>query len=449
MEADSYSSIILLFFDIHFFPVSMQAIAGILVFILLLIVSALISGSEVACFSLSPVNIEKLKSSTSKRAYYLLELLERPQRLLATILITNNFVNVGIVILSTLFFVYDTSGDATKFAIIDFSATPTAGVLFQVVVVTFLLLLFGEIIPKVYANQYAMRFSSFMAYPLLVLEKIFRPISTFLIKSTAIVNNRIQRKQNISIDDLSDALALTSGALKEDKKILQGIVSFGNIPVKSIMKPRVDISAIDSSEQPDIQKLCKTVSEWGYSRIPVYDETFDNIKGILYTKDLLPHLEKQDSFDWLELLRPPYFVPETKKINDLLEEFQSKKIHLAIVIDEYGGTSGIVTLEDILEEIVGEISDEYDEDEIAYSKLDDKNYIFEGKILLNDLHKIIGTEADIFDDIKGDADTLAGIILEMIGDIPQKNQIIDYRNFSFQIVAVDNRRIKKIKVTLK
>lgn len=448
-DADPYISAIMTFTDVRFFPFNIGIVTGILVLIFLLCASALISGSEVACFSLSPANRMSLRQKESKRNTYLLQLIGKPERLLATILITNNFVNIGIVILSTLFFVYEDE-PITSLAMVDFSANPALGFFFQVGIVTFLLLLFGEIIPKVYATYFRMRFALFMTYPLFILERVFRPLSSFLIYSTSIVNKKFQKKQNISMNDLSNALTLTENAIKEDKEILKGIVKFGNIEVKGIMKPRVDVIAIDIKENPGLSEIRQIIAESGFSRIPVYNGTFDDILGILYIKDLLPFLDKENvEFDLKELLRPPYFVPESKKINDLLGEFQAKKIHLAIVIDEYGGTSGIVTMEDILEEIVGEISDEYDDDEVSYAKIDEKNYLFEGKVLLNDFRKVISTPDDFFDTIKGDADTLAGLILELKGDIPHKDEIIKYREFTFKIEAVDKRRIKKIKVTIK
>ena len=421
------------------FHFSYGVIIGFIIMILLLIASAFISGSEVAFFYLTPSNINILKEKVSRTNNLILKLLNTPERLLATILIANNFVNVGIIILSTF----------VTISFVDFSYSPAIRFVLQVIIITFLILLFGEIIPKIYATQYAMRFASFMAYPLFFLEKIFRPISFFLIYSTKIVNKKFsQAKQNISIDDLSQALDLTSDEIKEDKKILKGIVKFGNTNVKEIMKSRVDIVAIDIKTTPNLSGLLPVIIESGYSRIPVYSENFDNIKGILYIKDLLSHIHKDDSFRWESLIRAPYFVPETKKINDLLEEFQSKKIHMAVVIDEYGGTSGIVTLEDILEEIVGEINDEFDDKQIKYSKLDDKNYIFEGKTLLNDFYKIIQSDDNIFDDIKGDSDTLAGLILEIKGEIPKIYENIISKNFVFKIESVDKRRIRRIRITI-
>ena len=408
--------------------------------VVLLGASAFISGSEVACFSLSPSNIRTIKEGDSRREKYLKQLLDTPQQLLATILIINNFVNVGIIILSSFI-----TG-----ALFDFASYEKLGFLFQVIFVTFLLLLFGEIIPKVYANQYAMRFAFLMTLPLYVLEKLFRPLSSVLISSTSVVLKRLQKKQmNISMDDLSEALDLTENSIHEDKDILKGIVNFTDLNVKEIIKSRMDIVAIDVEDSPKLSDIVKVIIDSGFSRIPIYEGSLDNIKGVFYSKDLLAHLDKDDTFDWRVLIKAPYYVPETKKINDLLEEFQTKKIHLAIVIDEYGGTSGIVTLEDILEEIVGEISDEYDEEQDAFTKIDDNTYLFEGKIMLNDFYKIVGVSNDIFDKVKGDADTLAGLYLELKGYIPQKDDETVYEQFTFIIEAVDKRRILKIKVLIK
>jgi gliding motility-associated protein GldE len=287
----------------------------------------------------------------------------------------------------------------------------------------------------------------FMAIPLLILEKIFRPLTALLTLSSSFVKKRtMTRHSKISMDDLSDALELTSDELDEDEKILKGIVNFGNINVSAIMCSRTDVTAVDIKS--GFSEIIPVIISSGFSRIPVYSESFDNVKGILYAKDVLPYMDNPEIFKWQSLLRPPYFVPETKKINDLLKEFQVKKNHMAVVIDEYGGTSGIVTLEDILEEIVGEITDESDEDEVLYRKLDDRTFIFEGKILLNDLYKVLGLEDDPFEDVRGESETLAGLILELTGEIPEKDQVVKYRNFSFMIESADRRRIKQIRVEI-
>ncbi len=448
MDTDDPSSLASLAdIDLTFYSFSLSTLIGLAIFFILLFASALVSGSEVAYFSLRPADLSQLKKRKSGRADLVLKLINIPEKLLGTILVANNFVNVGIVILSTLFFVYDPSSQPGSFALINFSNHPVLGFIFQVVIVTFLLLLFGEILPKLYATHYGTRFALFMSIPLNILEKIFRPVSAILISSTSIVKKRImKKKQNLSMDDLSEALDLPTTEIDEDEKILKGIAQFGNIDVKEIMKPRIDVFAIDI--HTNFSELLPQIIESGYSRIPIIEGSFDNIKGVLYIKDLLPYLQKTDTFKWQSLVRHPYIVPETKKINDLLKEFQSKKIHMAIVVDEYGGTHGIITLEDILEEIVGEISDESDEDEAVYTQLDENTFIFEGKTLLNDFYKITNSKFDIFDEIKGEADTLAGLILEIKGQIPKKNETLTYLHFTFKIISVDSRRIKKIEVTL-
>jgi putative hemolysin len=421
--------------DIIFYPFNAWIGFGLLGLVLLLIGSALISGSEVAFFSLSPADKNYLEKKDTPTSRVVLHLLEKQERLLATIVISNNFINISIVILSTL--IID--------SLIDFSNSPALGFLFKVVIITFLLLLFGEILPKLYANINPVRFSIIMSYPINLLGKVFHPASSLLIRSGILFYHKVSStKENLSIDDLSQALDLAAPSLKEDRKILKGIVDFGNKAVTEIMKPRIDVVAVDTST--GMNKLISVIIESGYSRIPVFAETFDDVRGILYVKDLLPHHHKGDSFKWQTLIRPPYFVPETKKINDLLKEFQTQKIHMAVVVDEYGGTTGIVTMEDILEEIVGEISDEFDLEELYFSKLDDRNYIFEGKTPLNDFYKILNLDQDIFDEIRGDADTLAGLILEFEGEIPGKNKKIIYKQFEFKIESADNRRIKQIRV---
>ncbi len=413
------------------------SILAILIVLILLVGSALISGSEVAYFSLSPTDIQDLENRSSRNSRAVLELLRKPERLLGTILITNNFINVGIVILSS--FVMN--------KLIDFGSSKTLQFLVQVVVVTFILLLFGEILPKLYANLYSSKFAQFMAFPLKFSGKLFYPISSLLIYSTSMVNRRLARKkQNISMDDLSEALELTTENISEDKNILEGIIKFGNIDVREIMKARIDVVSADI--KTNLDELISIAIDSGYSRIPIYDKTFDNVKGILYIKDLLPHIQKSKNFKWQSLIRPLYYVPENKKIDDLLNEFQTKKIHMAIVVDEYGGTSGIITLEDIIEEIFGEITDESDEDEVYFEKLSDYEYLFDGKIMLNDLCKVLETEDDIFEPVRGDADTLAGLILELKGDFPDRGEKTSFRNFEFTIEAVDKRRIKKIRLMI-
>lgn len=419
-------------------PLTTGALVGMAVIVILLFISAMVSGSEVAFFSLTPNHINSLKEKTTKKNQLVLKLLDKPERLLANILITNNFVNVGIVIIAT--FVTST--------LFDFSDNQVLGFLIQVVVITFLLLLFGEIIPKVYANRFASRFARRMSAPLLVLDRVFQPLIFILIRSTRLVNRRLAKKgQNISMDDLSEALYLTSGVVEDEKEMLEGIVRFSNLEVSEIMKPRTDVTAVDI--QTDLNALIKVIIDSGFSRIPVFEETSDNLKGILYVKDLLPYINKQDRFNWQKLIREPFFVPETKKINDLLKEFQIKKIHLAIVVDEYGGTEGIVTMEDILEEVVGEITDESDEAEEFYRRIDPGTIIFKGKTLLNDFYKVTELDDQLFDDVKGDAETVAGLILELKGGFPRINEVLQCKNVKFTVLAMDKRRIKEVKVSLK
>lgn len=437
-DSEPYQNFGLIFTILRPESFDVGVIIGFVTILFLLIVSALVSGSEVAFFSLLPTEIEKLRDQGTKKSKRILACLDQPDRLLATILVANNFVNVGIVVLSTFL----------TAQIFDFGNNQALGFAIQVVVITFLILFFSEILPKVYANRFAVAFARFTAPGLLALNKVFWPISAILIQSTQIINKRLQKKKdNISINELSDALELTEVSLTEEKNILKGIVKFGNIDVCEIMRSRVDVVGVEL--ETNYRSLLEIVNESGYSRIPVYEESFDKIVGILYIKDLLPYLNQKDDFDWHKLIREPYFVPESKKIDDLLKEFQLKHIHLAIVVDEYGGTSGIVTLEDILEEIVGEITDESDAEELTYQKIDDNTIIFEAKTFLNDFYKITGVDDDVFDKVKGDADTLAGLILELRGEIPEKNDLLSYKNFVFEVLEVDNRRIKSIKATIK
>jgi gliding motility-associated protein GldE len=395
------------------------------------------SGSEVAFFSLRPEDIEKLKINRAKKAAMVLKLHDLPDKLLSTILVVNNTVNIAIVLLAAFL-------SSRTF---NFSSNPVMGFIIEAVGITFLLLFFGEIMPKVFASRNQIPMALFMAYPMSFLETLFKPVSSLLILSTSFVKKRgAARHTNISMDDLSDALELASDDINEDEKILKGIVNFGNINVSEIMCPRIDVTSIDI--KLGFNKVKSIIIESGFSRIPVYAGSFDSVKGILYAKDILPYTNSPDNFKWQALTRPPHFVPETKKINELLKEFQFKKIHMAVVIDEYGGTSGIITLEDVLEEIVGEITDESDEDETMYRKIDERTYIFEGKILLNDFFKIIEIEDDPFEEVRGESETLAGLILELTGEIPQKGQVIKYRNFIFRIESADKRRIKEIHVEL-
>lgn len=399
----------------------------------------MISGAEVALFSLTKSDLEDENLQDKKQIQILSKLLARPKKLLATILVANNFINIGIVILFAFLGNY-------MFANI---TSPVAKFILEVVVVTFLILLFGEILPKIYASRNNLKFSTFMAYPLRVLDVLFAPLSLPMRSITLGIHNRLgKQKSNISVDQLSQALELTSeyDTTKEEQKILQGIVSFGNTDTKQVMQPRIDVFALNV-EQPYDQIIPDIISN-GYSRIPVYKENMDTIIGVLYVKDLLPYID-QKNFDWTALLREPFFVPENKKLDDLMAEFQEKKVHLAMVVDEYGGTSGLVSLEDIIEEIVGDISDEFDDEDLIYSKLDDKNYVFEGKTALKDFYKIIKLEDDtLFEDNKGEAETIAGFILENSGGFPKRNSKINFENYMFTIEALDKKRIKRVKITL-
>lgn len=414
-----------------------EALIGIVIICLLLLCSAIISGSETSLFSLGPNEIGKVEKMEHKKDKVILSLLKTPKVLLAGILIGNNVVNLAIVILSS--FIIN--------KIFDFTDFPVLGFFIQVVLITFIILLFGEIIPKVVASQLPLQLARTLARPVSVMIKALKPLSLLLVKSTNFIDKRIKKKEyNISMDEISDALEITKHDIsrEEDRKILKSIVKFGDIDVKEIMKSRLDITAI--SYDINFTEVLKSVTECGFSRIPIYKDSIDNISGIIYIKDLLPHLNKTQSFLWQNLIRQPYFVPESKKINDLLQELKARKIHMAIVVDEFGGTSGIVTLEDIIEEIVGEINDEFDSDELVYSKINDNSYIFEAKTQINEFVKIFELEGDFFDTVSGEFDTLAGLLLELKGEIPVKNDKIVFKQFVFQIESADKKRIKRIKV---
>lgn len=417
---------------------------NIAVLMLLLLCSALISGAEVALFGLSQTDIKELQDKKSTKGTILLKLLERPKKLLATILIANNTINIGIVLLFSII------GD-TLFASINHIVFGLVSVRFllEVVVATFLILMFGEILPKVYANRNRMSFSFFMAFPLRILDFIFSPLSLPMRSSTLFLFQKLgKQKSNLSIDQLSQALDLTShgDTTKEEKKILEGIVTFGNTDTKQVMRPRIDIFALN--EQMKFPEVLTEIKKNGYSRIPVFGDNIDTVKGVLYVKDLLPYLDRK-TFNWISLIREPYFVPENKKLDDLLAEFQEKKNHLAIVVDEYGGTSGLVTLEDIIEEIVGDISDEFDDEDLVFSKLDDFNYIFEGKTPLKDFYRVIRVaDNKIFEDNKGESETLAGFVLEKAGSFPKRGEKIFFESYTFIVEGMDKKRLKQIKVTL-
>ncbi len=406
---------------------------------LLLLCSALISGAEVALFSLKRNDVEEGLEQKSKRIEIIAKLLESPKKLLATILVANNFINIAIVILFAFL------GDL----IFESITNPQIKFLVEVVVVTFLILLFGEILPKIYASRNNLKFATFMAYPLKVLDVILSPISLPMRSVTIGIHNKLgKQKSNLSVDQLSQALELTSqeDTTTEEHKILKGIVSFGNTDTKQVMRPRIDIFALKIEQK--YLEIMPEIIENGYSRIPVYRDNMDTIEGILYVKDLLPHIDRKQ-FDWTTLLREPFFVPENKKLDDLMAEFQEKKVHLAVVVDEYGGTSGLISLEDIIEEIVGDISDEFDDEDLMFSKLDDNNYVFDGKTALKDFYKIIKLEDDtVFEENKGEAETVAGFVLEISGSFPKLNSKINFENYVFTIEAMDIKRIKLVKFTI-
>jgi len=430
------------FFNISFNPIDLKIIVLIFVLFVLILLSALISASETAFFSLSPSEINSLKSEKSKKAKNILILLAKPKHLIANILIANNFINVAIIILFA-FIIKN---------LINFNNHKILIFVFQTVIITAVLLLLSEIMPKIYASYNALNFSKKIINFIMFIAFIFNPLAVLLVRTSSLIDKRIARKDyNISIPELSKAIEITTKKAEneEDQQyILQGIVNFVDIEVREIMKSRMDIAAVEL--ETNFNNLLMFIQQAGYSRIPVYKGTLDNIVGILYIKDLLPVMEESESYNWKNLLRPAFFVPENKKISDLLKEFRENKIHMAIIVDEYGGTSGLITLEDILEEIVGEIMDESDEidNEILYTKINDNTFIFEGKTSINDFCKIVNIEENLFDEVRGEADSIAGLLLEIEGEIPPKNKEIQYKNFVFTIEAVDKRRIKLIKVNI-
>lgn len=435
MDPDPFSYYITL-------SIGFSTLFGLVAFVFLLIASALISGSEVALFSLKPTDFNQ-SDELSEKEKTLIELLDRPKKLLATILVANNFINIAIVLLySSLTSVLFSTKTNIVFGINLFFVL-------DVVVVTFLILFFGEILPKVYANRNNVHFAQFMAFPLAFLDKLITPLSIPMRNTTRFLEKNFgKQKSNLSIDQLSQALELTreEDTSKDEKKILKSIVSFGNIDVKQVMRPRLDIFALDERER--FGEVISKIMENGYSRIPVYKENIDEIQGILYIKDLLKHFNEKE-YKWQKLIREPYFVPENKKLDDLLNEFKEKKIHLAIVVDEYGGTSGLISLEDIIEEIVGEISDEFDDEDILFSKIDQSTYVFEGKTTLKDFYHILKLENEqesLFEDYKGEAETLAGFVLEIAKSFPRVNQVFNFEKYTLTIEALDQKRIKQIKV---
>ena len=412
---------------------------SIIVLFVLLFLSALISGAEVAFFSLSKVDLDEAANGKSKKKQIVAQQLEKPKKLLATILIANNFINILIVLLFAYIGEYFFSGmvsSALRF-------------ITEVILVTFLILLFGEVLPKIYANRNAMKFASFMATPIKILNTTLTFVSIPLLSITSLIEKRLGKKQqNFSVEKLSQALEITSveATTKDEQKILEGIVNFGNTDTAQVMCPRMDVFALSADET--FLEVVKKIIKKGHSRIPVYKETIDEVIGVLYTKDLLPHLNKK-TFQWKKLLREPFFVPENKKLDDLLKEFQEMKNHLAIVVDEYGGTSGIVTLEDVIEEIVGDISDEFDDEDLIYSKLDDLNYVFEGKTTLKDFYRVVKIEDEThFEDQKGESETIAGFVLEIAGSFPKRGEEVIFKEYRFVVESLDKKRLKQIKVTL-
>nr|WP_294776486.1 gliding motility-associated protein GldE [uncultured Flavobacterium sp.] len=411
---------------------------GSLGIVLLLFCSAMVSAAEVALFSLSPNDLTLLADKSQQKANLISKLLQKPKKLLATLLLANNFVNIGVIIL----FSFVGNSIFTSIAI------PWVKFVVEVVLITFLILLFGEVLPKVYASRNNVKFALSMAQPLFVLDQLLSPISLPMRSVSNYLHEKLGRqKSNISVDQLSQALEMTStdDTTFDEQKILEGIVSFGNTDTKQVMSPRIDIFALEIEES--FADIYPKIVDKGYSRIPIYRESIDQIEGILFVKDLIPHIHKKE-FDWNPLMREPFFVPENKKLDDLLKDFQRMKSHLAIVVDEYGGTSGLVSLEDVIEEIVGDISDEFDDENINFSQIDDKNFLFEGKINLKDFYRIVEVDEEAFEEQKGEAETLAGFILEILGNFPKKGQKIYFSGVLFTIETVDKKRIKQLKVTL-
>jgi len=419
-------------------------IIKVVLLLVLLVCSALVSGAEVALFSLSQTEINEETVSNSPRSNLLVKLLQKPKKLLATILVANNFINISVVLIfasisDQLF------GNITY----RYFGWLELRFLLEVGLVTFVILLFGEILPKIYASRNNVRFAHFMTLPLTFLDKLFTPLTMPMRAVTLYLHEKLGRqKSNLSVDQLSQALELTSeeDTTKEEQKILKGIVSFGNTDTRQVMRPRIDIFAL--SEETPFAEVIDEIVKHGYSRVPVFKDNIDHVTGVLYVKDLLPYLN-QSAFSWVQLKREPYFVPENKKLDDLLKEFQDMKNHLAIVVDEYGGTSGLVTLEDIIEEIVGDISDEFDDDDLIYSKLDEFNYVFEGKTALRDFYRVIKLDDEApFEERKGESETIAGFVLEIAGSFPKNGDKITFKDYTFKVEALDQKRIKQIKVTL-
>ena len=413
-------------------------IIGFVGIFILLFLSAIVSGAEVALFSLSQKDINETLQENNPRGKIISNLLDKPKKLLATLLVANNFFNIGVVILFSFI-------GQNIFANV---SSPVFKFILEIILVTFLILLFGEVLPKVYASRNNIKFAKRVAYPIAILDTLLSPISLPMRSVTLYLHNKLGKQKNsFSINQLSQALELTDseGTSSEEQKILEGIVSFGNTDTKQVMSPRIDIFALEISES--FSGICPKIIEKGFSRIPVYRDNIDQIEGVLFVKDLLPHIDN-DEFDWTSLVREAFFVPENKKLDNLLKDLQSLKSHLAIVVDEYGGTSGLVSLEDVIEEIVGDISDEFDDENLNFSQIDEKNFLFEGKINMKDFYRIVNVNEDIFESHKGEAETLAGFILEILGNFPKKDQKVAFENCVFTIETVDKKRVKQIKVTI-
>jgi len=425
--------------QVHWVVPTTGVYVAVVLTLILLVFSGFASGSEIAFFSLSPTDLNDLESERTQADKNIKMLREDSERTLATILIANNFVNVTIIMLCNYVFAH----------IVDFGKAYWLQFLIVTVLLTFLLLLFGEIMPKIFARQNSLRFCRKVVGGILFLRKLFWPLETVLIHGGIIAGKVVQKENHVlSVDDLEQALELTDkNEIKDEQRMLQGIIRFGDETAKEVMTSRQDV--VDLDIKSSYAEVLKCIVENNYSRIPVYQDNSDNIRGVLYIKDLLPHLRKPSTFRWQSLIRPPYFVPETKKIDDLLREFQENKVHIAIVVDEFGGTSGIVTLEDILEEIVGEINDEYDEEEKTYTRLNKNTYVFEGKTLLSDFCRILDIADNEFNEIEGDADTLAGLLLEIKGDFPTIHEQLTYKHYTFEILQLEERRISRVKVIVK
>ncbi|HWS00460.1 MAG TPA: gliding motility-associated protein GldE [Prolixibacteraceae bacterium] len=438
METNLITSSGALFGNIEFFPLTINALAGLLVLVILLMLSGWISGSETAFFSLEPGDTDSLKHNKKRPSQLILKLLSDPGQLLASILAGKTFLNIAFVLLAA----------RVTDSLISFGDAGTFELIFRVAVILLCILLFGEIIPKAYAARHPLSYALKCAPFIDFLGKMTRPVSSMLTGSNSYVTRRMQMHMRArSFGQISKALKNSAHEdLTDDQEILEGIVKFGSKSVSEIMRSRLDMVVVDFKS--NFSEVMEIIRVSDYSRIPVFSGTLDQVRGILYIKDLLPHISKGISFKWQQLIRPPFFIPETKKIDDLLEEFQKAKVHLAIVVDEFGGTSGLVTMEDILEEIVGDIADEFDIEEKFYTQLGPGEYLFDGKTLLNDFYKIVECDDHIFEDVKGEADTLAGLILELTGEFPEPHEIVPCKNFTFQIEAIDRRRIREIKVLI-